>query len=533
MKLPIATVLKTRDGTTTKDALVTNGYLEVVGEDVLAYKRAGLAAPFVSLGVAALRGAKTWLGRAYVALGSSLKQLGSGGLEQSYTITGADQVSFTNTGVAVVGYLAFKDTAKLWVLTSGNPGTLTQVTDAQYPATTVPGIAYLDGTFYVMDSQGQIFGSELQDPTSWTALNAIVAETESDAAVALAKHMNYVVAFKEKTIELFYDAANASGSPLDRVTSAALRLGCANGYSLADVDGDLYFLSRTQSKQPSVHVFPTGSQTPVEIATPDVQRVLANLAFATVYAWAARIDGHGFYVLDLKSDGMTLVYDITSKVWSRWTQLTVQAPQSAAIVQSNGVATVTATGHGFADGDPVTLAGANQSAYNGLKNAKYASANTFTFEVDPATVTPATGTITATGYTTGRFPAGAFVEYQGKNYIFGDSNGVVSEITSTAPTDNGVPIDVHIRTPKFDGSSVSRYKSGAGLTFIADRVAGDLLVRYTDDDYQTYSKYRHVPLDVVRPNLSRMGNFFRRAFDMRYTAPTRMRISAIDLDMKG
>lgn len=533
MKLPIATVLKTRDGATVKDALITNGYMEVVDEDVLVFKRAGLTAPFVSLGAATLRGAWAWSGRAYIVLGTAVKQLGTGGLEQSYAIDGTAPVSMTNTGVATVGYLVFKDTAKMWVLTAGNPGALTQVTDAQFPAATVPGIAYLDGTFYVMDPQGQIFGSDLQDPTSWTALNAIVAETESDAAVALAKHMDYVVAFKEKTIELFYDARNADGSPLDRVTSAAIKLGCANGYSLAEVDGALYFLSRTTSKQASVHVFPTGSQTPEEVATPDVQRILADLDFTTVYAWAARIDGHAFYVLDLTTEDLTLVYDITSKVWVRWTKLTAQAPTSAAIVQSNGIATATVTGHGRADGDPVTIAGADQAAYNGLKNIRYIDANTFTFEVDPATVSPATGAITATGYVSGRFPAGAFVEYNGVNYVVDDSLGVVSEIVSTATTDNGVPIDMHIRTPKFDGASVATYKKGAGVTFIADRVDGELLVRYTDDDYQTFSRYRHVALDVKRPNLSRMGNFFRRAFELRYTAPTRLRISAIDIDTKG
>ena len=39
--------------------------------------------------------------------------------------------------------------------------TVTKITDAQYPTTTVRGIAYLDGTYYVMNPNGQIFGSDL------------------------------------------------------------------------------------------------------------------------------------------------------------------------------------------------------------------------------------------------------------------------------------------------------------------------------------------------------------------------------------
>jgi len=60
--------------------------------------------------------------------------------------------------------------------------TMTQVTDPDYPASTVPGVVYLDGTIYVMNSQGVIFGSDLNNPTSWSALNFISANSEADAA---------------------------------------------------------------------------------------------------------------------------------------------------------------------------------------------------------------------------------------------------------------------------------------------------------------------------------------------------------------
>src|ERR1700756_2649196 len=46
-------------------------------------------------------------------------------------------------------------------LFNGNTATVTKVTDANYPATTVPGTAYLDGVMYVMGVSGKIQGSAL------------------------------------------------------------------------------------------------------------------------------------------------------------------------------------------------------------------------------------------------------------------------------------------------------------------------------------------------------------------------------------
>jgi len=67
------------------------------------------------------------------------------------------------------------------------------------------------------------------------------------------------------------------------------------------------------------------------------------------------------------------------------------------VTQAAGIATFTEVAHGFVVGDWVTISGANQAGYNGLKQIlTRPSADTFTFAVDAATVTPATGTVLAT-----------------------------------------------------------------------------------------------------------------------------------------
>lgn len=83
-------------------------------------------------------------------------------------------------------------------------------------------------------------------------------------------------------------------------------------------------------------------------------------------------------------------------------QLTIQSPTPVAVSVSSltsagGTATATtAAPHGYATGDFVTIAGADQAAYNGEVQVTVTGASTFTYPVAGGPATPATGTITAT-----------------------------------------------------------------------------------------------------------------------------------------
>ena len=72
------------------------------------------------------------------------------------------------------------------------------------------------------------------------------------------------------------------------------------------------------------------------------------------------------------------------------------APKSVStLTQTSGTATATCAAHGFSTGQRITLAGANQDAYNGTFRVTVPDANSFTFPVVGSPTTPATGTIQA------------------------------------------------------------------------------------------------------------------------------------------
>lgn len=69
----------------------------------------------------------------------------------------------------------------------------------------------------------------------------------------------------------------------------------------------------------------------------------------------------------------------------------------ASLTQAAGVATATViAGHGLTNLQMVTIAGAAQAGYNGSFTATVISSTVFTFPVAAGTVSPATGTVTAT-----------------------------------------------------------------------------------------------------------------------------------------
>jgi|PlaIllAssembly_1097288.scaffolds.fasta_scaffold00019_23 hypothetical protein len=63
------------------------------------------------------------------------------------------------------------------------------------------------------------------------------------------------------------------------------------------------------------------------------------------------------------------------------------------ITRSGSTATVTKANHGFLDGKSLTIAGADQAAYNGAITVGGATQNTFTYTVAGTPTTPATGNL--------------------------------------------------------------------------------------------------------------------------------------------
>lgn len=314
LKWPLATSIQSRDGTALKDARIINGYVELDPQSgkKRIRRRYGLISnrgPFIGLA----SGAYNWKGNVYEIWGQNLYQ---NGLPFGSTILDNSNGSYRFVQVkSTPGLLVFGNGIKAY-FTDG--ATVTQITDANFPTSFVKGWAYLDGTLYVMTADGAILGSKnLDDPRVWDPLNRIVANIEPDNAVGLAKQLIYVIAFKQWTTEVFYDAQNPTGSPLGPAQGQLSVYGCVSADSIQDIDGTLLWLTSNRTVSPQVARMDALQVTIV--STPPVERLLESALNQALYSWVFKHAGHRFYGLTSIAGNRTLVYDLDQQMWYLWT----------------------------------------------------------------------------------------------------------------------------------------------------------------------------------------------------------------------
>ena len=414
---------------------------------------------------------------------------------------------------------------------TGSSGAFNRITSANYPTTTVPGAVYLDSYMFVQALTGEIYASSSGTILDWGALDFITPEKEPSCAVAIAKSLNYLCAFKEWDTEFFYDAGNSSpGSPLSPVDSNYLKLGCATADSIVEFDGGVCLMTKRDQTQRSREIHVLNGLTPKKISTPEVERILNGDDLATCYALYTSTAGHQFYVLTLKTSAITIVYDFNNGLWYEWSFLTIQATKSVTALTSSGsTATATVTNHGYADGDPILIAGATPSGFNGTFNISRIDANTFQYEVAEGLSSPATGTITSAGYDESYFPGVAYATYNNLDLILGENSGIIYSLDPEVYGDNGVPINFSVRTPPFDNGNLDR-KNFVRARLVTDIETGTVLLRRTDDDYGTYNSYFRIPLANYDDDQLTDGQARRRAWEVRYTSTTALRVEALEIE---
>jgi len=390
--------------------------------------------------------------------------------------------SFANSIATPTKLFVHSDTFA-YVYDSSGPS-FTQVTDVNYPAATVPGAVWLDGTYYVMDTSANIRGSNLNDVTTWNPLNSIQAQIEPDAAIVLARQLSYVLAFKSSSVEVFYNAGNATGSPLARQTGSKLNYGCANAATLQELDGALIWVGA--SKNGKQVVLRLENLTPTIVSTPAVERLLTGSSPAFMWSFTLTIPGHSFYIINDSLSKVSLVYDTVEKLWYIWT----------------------------------TQSGINLPFYTSA--VTYGAA--FTCYVGGGT--------NQGGIATG--PSGVYsVQLTGTDYSFTASNTI------------DTPFNFDIYTSIFDGKT-RRRKYLKVLDVVADvpmvtwdssnqpalQSKGLLQIRHSDNGYKTWSNFRSIDLTLNRPRLLDCGTFISRSYHLRYKVNTPLLLQAIEMQVE-
>lgn len=423
--------------------------------------------------------------------------------------------------------LFFKTTTKGYYMTGSAPSyTITQITDVDYPATTVRGAVFLDGRFFVMNALGEIYQSALEDASSWSSLEFIDSQNDSDAGVFLAKFNNYIVAMKTYSIEFFYDAANPTGSILAPVQNMTVHIGCASGDSVQDMGGSLCWMGQSRNGFGRA-IYSMQGTSPSKVSDSQIEKILDSDDLSTVYSWSAKVGSHLLYGITLVTSAITLVYDFSTGLWSYFTYLvTSGVNKTVTAVSAAGV--VTAASHGYSDGDIVLLASTNGD-FNGWHVATDVTTDTFQVQ---ATGTAFSGSGTATKHTESYFPVISSTSNGGKQYMQDATSGTLYEFDQDTYADYIGAIATRVRTPQIDDGSTNN-KPMSAIELVGDKIDSTALVRYSDDDYVTYSKFRPIKLDNARPRIRRAGHFRRRAIEVLHIGNALFRMQAVNVDVGG
>lgn len=319
-RLPLMGAYSNRDATGLKDQRFINMFPETRKVDqlentkIFISKRPGLTS-YKDFGTGEGRQMAYFRGKFYIVLGNQLIEDGVTPTVKATLSTSTGPVSLLSCNSGSLGdYLFMCDGTNAWVIKQD--GTVTQVTDVNFPTPHIPVPTFIDG--YVCLAKGSdVYTCTLDDPFTWPTSNFLSAEMFPDPIISLARQNNQVVVLGRTSIEFFYDAANAAGSPLSRNDAATIQMGTAAAYAVYQNEQFCIYISASDSGGRAAWLI-KGFQ-PQKISDEYIERILdAEVDMSDCYGFGIRTKGHLFYVLNLKTSGRTLVYDVDEKLWHEW-----------------------------------------------------------------------------------------------------------------------------------------------------------------------------------------------------------------------
>ena len=198
--------------------------------------------------------------------------------------------------------------------------TFAQIADLDFPdadsspASSPTHCVYIDGFFVVNDAlNDNFFLSDIEDPTSWNALEFDAAAVAPDNALALAATESELWIIGDETAQAFYNSGE-SLFPYRIILSATQEVGIAAPQTIAESDSGIFYLATTP--EGGLFVYQIHGHSGRIISGEEQETFLSeipNISAATGSIYQQ--SGNAFYVLQLHPDFPSLVYNIRARAW--------------------------------------------------------------------------------------------------------------------------------------------------------------------------------------------------------------------------
>lgn len=395
-----------------------------------------------------------------------------------------------------------------WYIDDGTPTVLNIVRDANFPddnnsRTLADGCTVLDGTLYVLanvdaTTNAEIWGSDLNDLTSWSGTNFVTASKNSDKGVYIGLHHSNVFVLGNESIEFFYNAGNPTGSPLTARQDLMYNTGCADGKSVF-IDNDVvYFVGKSTTSGLGVYKLDNFQLTKISPSSLDSYlNTVVSIENMSVLGSGVFIGGKLFYVITVYTKASsvitayeTIVCNASSNTWTFWEHASVNIQQFPLVqwVRATDVSGSTiVTGKGM------------------LANGDYVESYDDFYPQDRIRGTSV-------------FESGVF------------ESGIFSDIAAT-----GDQITMKIRIGHIDFDTRNK-KFMHSLRPVCDETdtSQTLSIKYTDSGHDSdFVPTRTIDLSNDNDKLTRLGQFRNRTFQLEYSGDEAIRLQGLEVEVVG
>lgn len=272
---------------------------------------------WVRLASAPVRGLYTQDGRTFAVSGNKFYELFG-----SQTAIARGTVAVDANPATIVSN-GENDGGQLFVVSGGRGyiydlalNTLTVIADGDFVLPTLMG-GFLNSYFLSLKANSNQFNwSAILDGEDWSALDVARVSQSSDSVRCLLVSHGTIWLFGSQNTAVWWHSASGN-TVFQPVDDARIQMGIAGSFAACLIDNTIYWLGQNQDG--SRVVFRADGYTPVRVSTHSIEHYLNGLARVDdAIAWTYQDEGHTFWLLYLPSAEYTLVYDISSQHWTKW-----------------------------------------------------------------------------------------------------------------------------------------------------------------------------------------------------------------------
>ena len=259
-----------------------------------------------------IRGMHEKDGLLYVAAGDTIYKV-----DPAKTVTSLGTFNTETTIVHMTSnhnYLLMSDGQDAYTF-SFNTSTYAQVTDSDFQSST-PTVTNVRDFFFTHNGK-TFYWSQVNDPTSWDALDFNAAESVQETIVAVSRLQDFLFVFGNRRSEIWQVVGGSN--PVRALTGILLQHGCAAKESLAEGQNDLFTLAR--GKQGNLVVLAVDRNFEERIISDEGLNTQLD-GYTTIddaIGFVYQKEGNEFYQITFPAEEKTWLYNVTTESWSELT----------------------------------------------------------------------------------------------------------------------------------------------------------------------------------------------------------------------